>query len=80
MIFFSLSSTPDFQLFLTLTKYITKMANEVKVIVYMTTIIASGYALMKYTVPDEEAMKKVCLLVHSSLYVESETDFITISA
>lgn len=45
------------------------MANEVKVIVYMTTIIASGYALMKYTVPDEESMKKVCLLVHSSLYL-----------
>lgn len=35
------------------------MANEFKVLVYMTTIIGSGYALMKYTVPDEEAIKKV---------------------
>lgn len=36
------------------------MANEFKVLVYMTTIIGSGYALMKYTVPDEETIKKVC--------------------
>ncbi|KAI7903304.1 uncharacterized protein BX663DRAFT_551595 [Cokeromyces recurvatus] len=34
------------------------MANEIKVLVYMTGIIAAGYGLMKYTVPDEEAMKK----------------------
>ncbi|KAI8993702.1 hypothetical protein BDB01DRAFT_777207 [Pilobolus umbonatus] len=34
------------------------MANELKVIVYMTAIISTGYALMKYTVPDEEQMKK----------------------
>ncbi|KAI9363567.1 hypothetical protein BD770DRAFT_379897 [Pilaira anomala] len=34
------------------------MANEFKVLVYMTTIIGSGYALMKYTVPDEETIKK----------------------
>jgi hypothetical protein len=46
-----------FHFFISLSRY--KMANELKVIVYMTTIIASGYALMKYTVPDEETMKKV---------------------
>jgi hypothetical protein len=38
------------------------MANELKVIVYMTTIMATGYGLMKYTVPDEEAMRKVISL------------------
>ncbi|CAO3671744.1 unnamed protein product [Rhizopus stolonifer] len=34
------------------------MANELKVIVYMTAIISTGYGLMKYTVPDEEQLKK----------------------
>ena len=35
------------------------MANELKVIVYMTAILGTGYGLMKYTVPDEETMRKV---------------------
>ncbi|KAI8350168.1 hypothetical protein BD560DRAFT_439088 [Blakeslea trispora] len=34
------------------------MANELKVIVYMTAILGTGYGLMKYTVPDEETMRK----------------------
>ncbi|KAI8991747.1 hypothetical protein BDF20DRAFT_59567 [Mycotypha africana] len=34
------------------------MANELKVLLYTTGIIATGYALMKTTVPDEEALKK----------------------
>ncbi|KAI9478064.1 MAG: hypothetical protein EXX96DRAFT_569431 [Benjaminiella poitrasii] len=34
------------------------MANEIKVLIYMTGIIAAGYGLMKYTVPDEETMRK----------------------
>ncbi|KAG0745811.1 hypothetical protein G6F57_006950 [Rhizopus arrhizus] len=34
------------------------MANELKVIVYMTAILGTGYGLMKYTVPDEEQIKK----------------------
>ncbi|KAI9281108.1 hypothetical protein BY458DRAFT_553012 [Sporodiniella umbellata] len=34
------------------------MANELKVIVYMTAIISTGYGLMKFTVPDEEQIKK----------------------
>ncbi|KAL9559880.1 hypothetical protein MBANPS3_000205 [Mucor bainieri] len=34
------------------------MANEIKVILYMTGILATGYGLMKYTVPDEETMRK----------------------
>lgn len=35
------------------------MANEFKVLVYMTAILGTGYGLMKYTVPDEEQIKKV---------------------
>lgn len=38
------------------------MANELKVILYMTAIMGTGYGLMKYTVPDEEAMKKVFII------------------
>lgn len=38
------------------------MANEIKVLFYMTGILATGYGLMKYTVPDEEAMRKVSTL------------------
>ncbi|KAI8064836.1 uncharacterized protein B0P05DRAFT_640023 [Gilbertella persicaria] len=34
------------------------MANEFKVFVYITAILGTGYGLMKYTVPDEETMKK----------------------
>ncbi|KAI8884491.1 hypothetical protein K501DRAFT_217583 [Backusella circina FSU 941] len=34
------------------------MANELKVFIYATSILTTGYALMKYTVPDEETMKK----------------------
>ncbi|RCH83619.1 assembly factor cbp4 [Rhizopus azygosporus] len=34
------------------------MANEFKVLVYMTAILGTGYGLMKYTVPDEEQIKK----------------------
>ncbi|KAI8641852.1 hypothetical protein BD408DRAFT_443994 [Parasitella parasitica] len=34
------------------------MANEIKVLLYMTGILATGYGLMKYTVPDEETMRK----------------------
>lgn len=44
------------------------MANEIKVILYMTGILATGYGLMKYTVPDEETMRKVyrvaCQIMH----------------
>lgn len=36
-----------------------KMANEFKVLVYMTTIIGTGVALMKYTVPNEDEIVKV---------------------
>lgn len=35
------------------------MANEFKVLVYMTTIIGTGVALMKYTVPNEDEIVKV---------------------
>ncbi|GAA5800666.1 hypothetical protein EDC94DRAFT_604080 [Helicostylum pulchrum] len=34
------------------------MANEFKVLVYMTTIIGTGVALMKYTVPNEDEIVK----------------------
>jgi hypothetical protein len=40
------------------------MANELKVFIYATSILTTGYALMKYTVPDEETMKKVELHKH----------------
>lgn len=47
--------------FASLILYYSTMANEIKVILYMTGILATGYGLMKYTVPDEEAMRKVSL-------------------
>lgn len=44
------------------------MANEIKVILYMTGILATGYGLMKYTVPDEETMRKVYQVVEQIMH------------
>jgi hypothetical protein len=51
------------------------MANELKVFIYATSILTTGYALMKYTVPDEETMKKVELHKHYFEHMNSDPFF-----
>jgi hypothetical protein len=47
---------------LSLTLYLTMVQNVGKVIVYASTIMATGYGLMVFTVPDEAEMRRVSTL------------------